>query len=53
MYFVPRFLFLAAMNPRLEAAITAVDPLDGAVRVVVGGRDYLESSFNRSTQVMI
>ncbi|CAM6120596.1 unnamed protein product [Calypogeia fissa] len=40
----------AAEKSRMEAAMVAVDPLDGAVRVLVGGRDYYESSFNWGTQ---
>ncbi|MEL3891520.1 PBP1A family penicillin-binding protein [Ferrovibrio sp. MS7] len=33
-----------------QAALVALSP-DGAVRAMVGGRDYLESSFNRATQM--
>ncbi|MEK9968095.1 MAG: penicillin-binding protein 1A [Ferrovibrio sp.] len=32
-----------------QAALVALAP-DGAVRAMIGGRDYLESSFNRATQ---
>jgi penicillin-binding protein 1A len=32
-----------------QAALVALAP-DGAVRAMVGGRDYLDSSFNRATQ---
>ncbi len=32
-----------------QAAMVALSP-DGAVRAMVGGREYLESSFNRATQ---
>ncbi len=32
-----------------QAALVALSP-DGAVRAMVGGRDYLDSSFNRATQ---
>ena len=32
-----------------QAAVVALAP-DGAVRAMVGGRDYLDSSFNRATQ---
>lgn len=35
----------------MEAAMVAMDPMTGAVRVLVGGRDYYESNFNRATQV--
>jgi hypothetical protein len=31
--------------------MVATDPMSGAVRVLVGGRDYYESNFNRATQV--
>jgi len=31
--------------------MVAIDPMSGAVRVLVGGRDYYESNFNRATQV--
>lgn len=31
--------------------MVAIDPVRGAVRVLVGGRDYYESNFNRATQV--
>ena len=31
--------------------MVAIDPTSGAVRVLVGGRDYYESNFNRATQV--
>ncbi len=38
---------------RMEGAMVAIDPMTGAVRALVGGRDYYESNFNRSTQVQI
>lgn len=34
---------------RLEGSVVAIEPLNGAVRILVGGRDYYESSFNRAT----
>ena len=34
----------------LQAALVALDPASGAVRAMVGGRDFLQSSFNRATQ---
>jgi membrane carboxypeptidase/penicillin-binding protein len=37
----------------MEGAMVAIDPMTGAVRALVGGRDYYESNFNRSTQVQI
>ncbi|MEQ9144352.1 MAG: PBP1A family penicillin-binding protein [Parvibaculaceae bacterium] len=33
----------------LQGALVSIDP-DGAVRAMVGGRDYLESQFNRTVQ---
>lgn len=44
---------LSANLCRMEAAMVAIDPMSGAVRVLVGGRDYYESNFNRATQVQI
>jgi 1A family penicillin-binding protein len=38
--------------PRLEAALVALDPATGEVRAMVGGRDFAESPFNRSTQAL-
>ena len=34
-----------------QAALVALDP-DGAVRAMVGGRDYRDSQFNRATQAL-
>jgi penicillin-binding protein 1A len=34
----------------LQGALVAMDPRSGAVRVMVGGRDFGESRFNRATQ---
>ena len=34
----------------LQAALVAMDPVTGEVRVMVGGRDFKASSFNRVTQ---
>ncbi len=34
----------------LQGALVALDPLTGAVRAMVGGRDFTDSSFNRATQ---
>lgn len=39
-----------ASKARVEGAVVAIDPVRGAVRVLVGGRDYYESNFNRATQ---
>jgi penicillin-binding protein 1B len=35
---------------QLEEALIAVEPQSGKIRVIVGGRDYRESQFNRITQ---
>ncbi len=34
----------------LQGALVAIDPHSGAVRAMVGGRDFNESRFNRATQ---
>jgi 1A family penicillin-binding protein len=34
----------------LQGAIVAIDPQTGAVRAMVGGRDFTDSRFNRATQ---
>jgi 1A family penicillin-binding protein len=34
----------------LQGALVAMDPHTGAVRAMVGGRDFIESRFNRATQ---
>lgn len=36
----------------LEAAILSVDPRTGAIRAMIGGRDYDKSKFNRTHQAM-
>ncbi len=36
--------------PRLQVALAAVEVHSGAVRAMVGGRDYAESEFNRAVQ---
>ena len=41
-----------AESPYLQAAFVAVDPKDGSVRAMVGGRDYYDSQFNRATQAL-
>ena len=35
--------------PRPQGALVAIEPATGAVRAMVGGRDYFESEFNRAT----
>lgn len=45
-----RYPRLRRRNPldRLQSAMVAIDPRDGAVRAMVGGRDYAQSQFNRA-----
>jgi len=35
---------------RLQAALVAIEPATGAVRALIGGRDFTESEFNRAVQ---
>jgi penicillin-binding protein 1A len=37
-------------TPYLQAALVAIDPRNGYVRSLVGGRDWNHSNFNRATQ---
>jgi 1A family penicillin-binding protein len=37
-------------NDALQAALMALDPETGAVRALVGGRDFAQSPYNRATQ---
>ena len=37
-------------SPYLQGAFIAMDPRSGAVRALVGGRDFDDSKFNRATQ---
>lgn len=39
---------LAANDPRLNGALVAMDPANGQIRALVGGRDYSRSKFNRA-----
>lgn len=41
-----------AESPYLQGAFIAIDPRDGAVRALVGGRDFDDSKFNRATQAL-
>jgi penicillin-binding protein 1A len=41
-----------AESPYLQTAFVALDPRDGSVRAMVGGRDFYDSQFNRATQAM-
>ncbi|MBL0040248.1 MAG: penicillin-binding protein 1A [Xanthomonadales bacterium] len=36
--------------PRVQAALTAVDPEDGSIRAITGGFSFTLSKFNRATQ---
>ena len=40
----------AAKGEPLQAALVAIDPRNGEVRALVGGRDFSTSSFNRAIQ---
>ena len=40
----------AANSPYLQGALVAMDPRSGAVRALVGGRDFDDSKFNRAVQ---
>lgn len=42
----------AANSPYLQGAFVALDPRTGAVRAMVGGRDFGDSKFNRAVQAM-
>jgi penicillin-binding protein 1A len=39
-----------AVTPYLQGAFIVLDPRSGAVRALVGGRDFDDSKFNRATQ---
>ncbi|HET6680814.1 MAG TPA: PBP1A family penicillin-binding protein [Gemmatimonadaceae bacterium] len=39
-------------SPYLQGAFIAIDPRTGAVRALVGGRDFDDSKFNRATQAL-
>src|SRR4051812_12568559 len=41
-----------ANSPYLQGAFIAMDPRTGAVRALVGGRDFDDSKFNRATQAL-
>lgn len=47
----PTFASHQSGDPRyVQAAVTAVENRTGAVRAVIGGRDFTHSGFNRATQ---
>jgi penicillin-binding protein 1A len=39
-------------SPYLQGAFIAMDPRTGAIRALVGGRDFDDSKFNRATQAL-
>ncbi|MEP6690718.1 MAG: PBP1A family penicillin-binding protein [Gemmatimonadaceae bacterium] len=39
-------------TPYLQGAFVAMDPRTGAVRALIGGRDFDDSKFNRATQAL-
>ena len=39
-------------SPYLQGAFVALDPRNGAVRAMVGGRDFYDSKFNRAVQAL-
>lgn len=41
-----------ANAPYLQGAFVAIDPRNGAVRAMVGGRDFDDSKFNRAVQAL-
>lgn len=41
-----------AQEPKVQAAMVAIDPNNGALRAVVGGFDFFASKFNRATQAL-
>ena len=42
----------SGVTPYLQGAFVAMDPKTGAVRAMIGGRDYGDSKFNRATQAL-
>ncbi|MBD0381945.1 penicillin-binding protein [Paenibacillus sp. WST5] len=38
-----------AGKPDIQAALVAIDPRTGAIKAMVGGRDYADNQFNRAT----
>jgi penicillin-binding protein 1A len=40
----------AAATPYLQGAVVGIEPSTGYIRVMVGGRDFRHSNFNRATQ---
>ncbi|MEX0980165.1 MAG: PBP1A family penicillin-binding protein [Gemmatimonadota bacterium] len=44
--------FAGARTPYVQGMFIALDPQTGAVRAMVGGRDFAHSRFNRATQAL-
>ena len=42
----------AAESPYLQGAAVVLDPRTGAIRAMIGGRDFDDSKFNRATQAL-
>jgi penicillin-binding protein 1A len=42
----------SANSPYLQGAFVAMDPRDGSVRALIGGRQFDDSKFNRATQAL-
>ena len=43
-------LWQLAQIPEVESALVSIDPMNGAIRALVGGFDYSRSKFNRAMQ---
>jgi penicillin-binding protein 1A len=39
-------------SPYLQGAVISMDPRNGAIRALIGGRDYDDSKFDRATQAL-
>jgi penicillin-binding protein 1A len=42
----------APNSPYLQGAVISMDPRNGAIRALIGGRDYDDSKFDRATQAL-
>lgn len=42
----------ARATPYLQGVFVAVDPVTGAIRALIGGRDFRDSKYNRATQAL-
>jgi len=42
----------AENSPYLQGAFVVIDPRNGSVKAMVGGRDFYDSKFNRATQAL-